>query len=151
LLVSDSELLARLSHHVDPWVATLTAQFWPGALTVVVNATDRVPDVVRRGLDTVGVRMPDDELALAIIQAAGGVLAVTSANPSGEPEARSAMEVWERLGGVIDGVVDGGQSPGAKPSTVVDVSGSAIRVLRDGVISGERIMAALGAGDPSGR
>lgn len=139
LLVSEPAMLATLATHVRERANVLAERLWPGALTLVVTASANVPVVVRRGLPTVGVRMPDSTIALEIIRVAGGVLAVTSANPSGEPETRSAGEVRTRLGDRIDGVVDGGPSPKDRPSTVVDVSGDEICILRHGAVSEERI------------
>jgi L-threonylcarbamoyladenylate synthase len=148
LLVSEPAILDRLAATVPAAARTLSEQVWPGPLTIVVLASALVPEVVRRGLPTVGVRMPDDPLALEIIRESGGVLAVTSANPSGEPEARSVNEVRARLGGLIDGVVDGGPSPMSQPSTVVDMSGDAMRILRAGALDAARIDAILGRMEP---
>ena len=80
-----------------------------------------------------------------MIRAAGGALAVTSANRSGGPEARTAEEVVERLGSRVVFVVDGGRSGDAAASTVVDATGSEIRILRQGALSAREIREALAA------
>jgi L-threonylcarbamoyladenylate synthase len=111
------------------------ARFWPGALTAVVLARPGglVPPVVTEAA-TIGVRMPDDDLARAVIRACGGVLAVTSANRHGEPPATSAEECAAAFGDALI-VLDGGTRASTAPSTVVDLTGPRPRVLRPGPIS----------------
>jgi L-threonylcarbamoyladenylate synthase len=113
----------------------LAATFWPGALTIVLPATSEVPYGVHRGAGTVGLRMPDNAIALAVIAGSGGGLAVTSANLSGRSEARSAREVRQSLGRQVSVVVDGGPALGGIPSTVVDLTGRELQILRQGAIS----------------
>ena len=144
VLVSSTDMLSRLTRTMSDVARRLADAFWPGALTLVVKATDNVPEVVRRGGPTVGLRMPDNSIAQAIIAGAGGALAVTSANRSGQPEARSAEDVRGILGSEVDTVVDGGPSPLAFPSTVIDVSGERVRILRTGAISVERLRQVVG-------
>lgn len=143
ILISDMGQLERLSDSVSPAAMALASAFWPGALTIVVSASAQVPTEVTRGVPTVGLRMPANSVALAVIRAAGGALAVTSANRSGGPEARTADEVVERLGGRVAFVVDGGRSGDAAASTVVDATGFDIRVLRSGELREGEIRAAL--------
>jgi len=92
--------------------------------------------------ETIGVRVPDHAVARALL-AAAGPMAVTSANAAGGANAPSAEEVLAQLGGRIELVLDGGQTPGNQPSTVVDLTGAQPRVLRAGPISEEEIRAAL--------
>lgn len=135
VLVGGQDELLRYGAAVSDTAKRLAAAFWPGALTIVIQASDAVPDAILRGGSTVGLRMPDRTDTLAIIAGAGGALAVTSANRSGDREARSADDVRAKLGGRVDFVVDGGESPLSMPSTVVDVTGNAVRILRQGSIS----------------
>ncbi len=111
------------------------ARFWPGALTAVVLARPAglVPPVVTEAA-TIGVRMPDDELARAVIRACGGVLAVTSANRHGEPAATTAAEVAAAFGDDLV-ILDDGTRNSSAPSTVVDLTGPRARILRAGPIS----------------
>jgi L-threonylcarbamoyladenylate synthase len=143
ILISDVAAFERLTTQLTPAARRLAEAYWPGALTIVVEATDAVPDAVRRDGATVGVRMPDNADALAIIAAAGGALAVTSANRSGGAEARSADEVRIKLANRVDFVVDGGPSGASAPSTVVDATRDEIRVLRHGAVESWRLMATL--------
>ena len=139
VLVDDVARVQEYALDVPPGALELAAAFWPGAMTRVVQASGNVPHAIHQGSGTVGLRMPDSDIALAVISAAGGGLAVTSANLSGEPEARSAGEVYAALGDRVGVVVDGGPSPGGKPSTVVDLTGRAIRILRQGAITEDEI------------
>ena len=111
------------------------ARFWPGALTAIVRARPgglAAPAVSEAG--TIGVRVPDDDLARAVIRACGGLLAVSSANRHGEPPATSAAEVAAAFGDALL-VLDGGMRSSTAPSTVVDLTGARPRILRAGPIS----------------
>jgi tRNA threonylcarbamoyl adenosine modification protein (Sua5/YciO/YrdC/YwlC family) len=92
-------------------------------------------------LPTVGVRMPDHPVALALLRRTGP-LAVTSANLSGEPSATTAEDVYAQLKGRIPFILDGGQTPGGLPSTVVDCTGSELVILRPGPISWQQLVGA---------
>lgn len=144
VLIDDVAQLDRFSVALSAQARELAAMFWPGALTIVVQAADWVPDAILRGGGTVGLRMPACADTLAIIAGTGGALVVTSANRSGDREARSAAEAQRALGGRLDLIVDGGPSPGATPSTVVDASGPRLTVLRVGAIPSARIDAVAG-------
>jgi L-threonylcarbamoyladenylate synthase len=145
ILISDVAAVERLSVGVTDSARRLAEHYWPGGLTIVVTATEAVPDAVRREGPTVGLRMPNSADALAIIAGAGGALAVTSANRSGGAEARSADEVRIKLGDRVDFVVDGGPTRVSPPSTVVDATGDEIRVLRSGAVESWRLTATLQA------
>lgn len=121
----------------------LCERFWPGALTVIVPAATVVPAIVTSGTGTVGLRMPDSEVALAIIAAAGGALAVTSANISGDDAASDVSALPAELLAHVALVVDGGPCPGGVPSTVVDLTGPQLRLVREGAISAAAVRAAL--------
>jgi L-threonylcarbamoyladenylate synthase len=121
----------------------LAGCFWPGALTLVLPANERLPLVVRGGGATVGVRMPDHPAALDLLEAAGGALAVTSANLSGQPVGTTAQEVLEQLAGRIPLVLDGGLCPGMQASTVVAVEHGAVKSLRPGPINAAMVRECL--------
>jgi L-threonylcarbamoyladenylate synthase len=123
----------------------LAKRFWPGPLTLVVRKAPGIPKSVT-GSSTVGIRVPDHAVALTLLQAAGP-LAVTSANLSGRAPAMTATEVLEQLEAKVDLVVDGGATPGAIASTVVDCTGDVPRILRRGPISLQDIETVLG--DPT--
>ena len=146
LLLSDACEFSRVAI-VPPWFkgafAKLTARFWPGGLTLVVPKTEAVLDQVSVG-PTVAVRVPDLVLARELVRAAGGVLAVTSANISGQPNPVTAREVEDQLGGRIELILDGGTCPGGVPSSVLDCTSRPPRTLRHGIISDETLREAIG-------
>jgi L-threonylcarbamoyladenylate synthase len=113
----------------------LMARAWPGALTLVMAAQSGLPPAVLGPGETLGVRVPDHPLTLALLRAFGRPLATTSANRSGQPAALTADEVLEALGDRVAVVVDGGRAPGGVASTVADVTVSPPRVLRAGPVS----------------
>lgn len=121
----------------------LCEAFWPGALTVVARARPSFPSPALAADGTIALRMPAHELALELIRAAGGVLAVSSANLSGQEPARSALEALHQLEGRVPLVLDGGSSPGGVASTVVRIDGDGLTILREGALSRVRLQAAL--------
>jgi L-threonylcarbamoyladenylate synthase len=133
ILLSSPEHIERVALAANPMARRLAEIFWPGPLTLVVSKRPDLP-VELSSQATIGVRMPDHPVALALLRATGP-LAVTSANRSGEASAVTAQEVVEQLGGRIELVLDGGQTPGGLSSTVVDCSGQAPVILRQGPIT----------------
>jgi len=143
VLVSSASEVYQLAAEVPRWAEELMRRFFPGALTIVLRAAEWVPQEVTAGSGKVGVRMPDCATALELIRQCGGALAVTSANPSGGPEAVSADEVLASLGSAIDAVLDGGRCTGGVPSTVVDLCGDKPVLLRQGALPLDEIASVL--------
>ena len=123
------------------YVHRLAARFWPGPLTLVVRRLASLPAEVSP-TDSIGLRVPDHPFALKLL-AQVGPLAATSANRSGSPDSRTAAEVFAALSGRIELVIDGGETPGGVPSTVVDCTVNPPALLRAGPISIQEIEAAL--------
>lgn len=123
----------------NPVAERLTRAFWPGALTIIFPASERVPAECLAGGSTVGLRAPDHSGLLELLAACGGALAVTSANRSGYPESNSPASAYEALRDYTDIVLDCGELPSAPPSTVVDPSGDCPRIVRPGAITTEAI------------
>ena len=147
LLLSDASQLQRvavLPGACQERLRQVGERFWPGALTLVLRKTEAVPEAVSHGT-TVAVRVPDLPLARALIRAAGGALAVTSANLSGQPSPVTAREVEEQLGGRIELILDGGACKGGVPSTILDCTVSPPAVLRHGAISSEALQQVFGS------
>jgi len=142
LLLSDADQLPRVAT-LAPTCAPLTERFWPSGLTLVLPKTEIVPHVVSPG-PAVAVRVPDLALARDLIREAGGVLAVTSANISGQPSPVTAEEVKQQLGGRVDLIVDGGPCPGGVPSSLLDCTASPPKLLRRGAVSEENLRAVVG-------
>jgi len=131
---------------VDPPAARrLADRFWPGPLTMVLPLQPGVelPYAVTGGTQAVGLRVPDQPFTRRLARALGP-LPLTSANRSGEPDARDAAEAQASLGTAVDLIIDGGRAPGGVPSTVVALEGDGSwRLLRAGPISHEELAAAL--------
>ncbi|HEY3266657.1 MAG TPA: L-threonylcarbamoyladenylate synthase [Armatimonadota bacterium] len=118
---------------------SLAAAFWPGPLTLVLEANQRVGESVHAGTGKVGLRAPDHAVAQGILLAAGRPLALTSANIAGQAPARSAQEALAALNGRVDLIVDAGPAALGEPSTVLDLTCDPPRILRPGGVSIERL------------
>ncbi len=149
--ISDISDLTELSDDVPEVVYTLAERFWPGPLTVIIKKNCRVPDTVTGGLDTVAVRLPDNETARKFIKASGTFIAAPSANLSGRPSPTSAEHVAEDLSGRIDMIIDGGDIDIGLESTIVDMTGDVPVLLRPGFVTAEMLCGAVGevAYDPA--
>ena len=136
-LIRSADEIATLGFVTDPRALRLAAAFWPGALTLVLSATD--------GSETQAFRVPDHEVALALL-AQAGPMAVSSANRSGEPDTLDADDVAIAFADSDEpsAIVDGGRVPGGVASTVLDLSGERGRILRDGAVSRAEIEAVIG-------
>ena len=129
--------------NTSPLFDAVSNRYWPGALTIVAEAKRQVPFELTAGSGTVGLRLPDDGDVRSFIRACGGALTATSANLAGEPPARVAEEVANSFPVGLDLIVDGGAARGDKPSTVLDLSGKQIRLIREGAISRAELQEAL--------
>ncbi len=143
LMVSGSNAINDLCEKVPVVVQTLTDRFWPGPLTLVLRAKTLVPEILRAGGETVGLRCPRQPQTLALLERLDYPLAVPSANPSGEPSPHNAQQVMDYFGGKIEAVIDGGESELGLESTVVDFSRTPYRILRQGSLPAEELMDAL--------
>jgi tRNA threonylcarbamoyl adenosine modification protein (Sua5/YciO/YrdC/YwlC family) len=121
----------------------LIAEYWPGPLTIVLRESPGIGWDLGDSRGTVAVRMPKHDFALALIERTGP-LAVTSANRSGMPTQSSIEGVAEQLGGQVDVFFDTGPSSGGSASTIVDLSGTGVRVLREGAIAASEIERVIG-------
>lgn len=122
----------------------LADHFWPGPLTIILEKTDKVPDKVSGGLNTVAIRYPQHKTAQLLIKESGCPLAAPSANSSGKPSPTSAAHVLEDLNGKIDAVIDGGVCDCGVESTVITLAEDVPRILRPGIITKEQIEAVIG-------
>lgn len=134
VLVSAAITLDALATGVPDYARALVEAFWPGPLTIVCRQQESLQWDLGDTRGTVAVRMPDHPTALAILERTGP-LAVSSANVTSEPAATTAEAAEEMLGEVVSVIVEGGESPGAEASTIVDVTGVPGRVLRRGALS----------------
>ena len=123
--IADMESLAPIVESIPETAEKLAEKYWPGPLTIILKKSERVPAETTGGLDTVAVRMPKHQTALALIRAAGGYVAAPSANTSGKPSPTLAQFVKEDMDGRIDMIIDGGQACIGVESTIVDLTGEA--------------------------
>jgi len=142
--VPDLKAVARVAANW-PMIATRLAEhFWPGPLTLVVPKHHELPVEVTAGGPTVAIRCPNHPVAQALLRAAGLPLAAPSANRSTALSPTRAEHVLKSLGGHIDMILNGGPCPGGIESTVVDVTGPVVRVLRPGLVTVPMLEAVVG-------
>ncbi len=139
ILLADSRDLDRVVRAVPDMARSLINQFWPGPLTLLLPKHPDLPAEISNN-DSVAVRIPDSRVGREIIRAAGGALAVTSANLSGQAPAETAVDALNQLAGWVTAVVDDGPSPHAAASTILDCTGHQLKLLREGPISAESLL-----------
>jgi L-threonylcarbamoyladenylate synthase len=127
----------------NPAAERLAERFWPGPLMLVLPSKVEYSIWVTHGAKTLGVRVPDHTVSRRLAELSGGVIVSTSANRSGETPPTTASEAVARIGGEVDLILDGGLSPLTKPSTVLDLSGEQVWILRQGPVTAEQIKRAL--------
>ena len=125
----------------------LASKFWPGPLTMVFPKKPALPDVVTFGLDSVGLRIPDNGVALDLVRLSGGLLVGSSANKTGEAPPREVQKLSGELKAMVDVVLDGGATAHGMPSTVADLTQETPRILREGPVSLKELLDALALGD----
>jgi L-threonylcarbamoyladenylate synthase len=125
----------------------LAAKFWPGPLTIVFPKKQALPDVVTFGLNSVGLRIPNNEVVLQLLRMCGGLLVGSSANRTGEEPPRRVQEMSDELTTMVEIVLDGGPTAQGVPSTIVDLTQKKPRILREGPISLKAILDTLTLGN----
>jgi L-threonylcarbamoyladenylate synthase len=141
LLAADRDMLYGVAARLDPVAGALADRFWPGPLTLVLPAVEGLPPEIAAG-GTVGVRVPGSAAARELSRLAGGPITATSANLTGLPPPIRPSDLDPVLLRRIDAVLDGGESPGGLPSTVVAVERGALRLLRAGAVPWDEVLAA---------
>lgn len=153
---SDNPLIVHIAEKDDikPLVKEVTSKaqalidkFFPAPLTIILPKSEKVGDVVSGGLDTVAVRMPENETARALIKAAGCPIAAPSANTSGLPSPTKAKYVIDDMSGKIDAIIDGGDCAFGVESTVITLATEIPTILRPGAVTKEMLEAVIGKVD----
>lgn len=134
ILLSDPIHLERVARMVPPVAQSLIERFWPGPLTLIVPRAPGLPELISPN-DTIAVRIPDHEVARALIREAGGAVATSSANLSGQEPAHTGEAAMAALQGLVAAVLDDGPTPGSRPSTIVNCTSMQPVVLREGPLS----------------
>jgi len=135
LIIGEKRLLSSIALSTNSVAESLIDGFWPGPLTLLVPAKENISDWLTAGTGKVAVRIPGESFALRLARHAGFPITSTSANISGLPPARDVNTVITYFSNDIDLIVDGGETPGGLPSTIVDTTGNRIRIVREGAIS----------------
>lgn len=142
LLVTDILMAEDLAKEVNSRFYLLARHFWPGALTIIVPASAKVPLKVTGNTGRLAVRQPKSKLAMAILEYLGQPLISTSANISGQPTCRSGIEVFGMMDGRVDLILDGGLCTSGG-STTVDITEPYWRLIKEGSISEKEIAECL--------
>lgn len=142
--IAEKEDIVPLVKEVTPKAKALIDAFFPAALTIILNKSDKVGKVVSGGLDTVAVRMPKNEIARKLIKASGCPIAAPSANTSGLPSPTRVKYVIDDMMGKIDGIIDGGDCEFGVESTVITLATDVPTLLRPGAVTKEMIEAVIG-------
>jgi len=140
ILVQSIEEAAGVSEEILPVARAFMDAFWPGPLTLVLKAAPDLPEALTRGRGTIGVRIPSSTLCLKLLALCGCPVTSTSANLSGGPVSGTVAEIERALGPGIDLFLDAGILPPRKPSTVLDVTTSRPRMLREGEIAYSQLL-----------
>jgi len=146
LIAADAAQIESCLAALPPVAQALAHAFWPGPLTLLIDAPATLAADVTGGTGRVGVRVPAHDVARAVCRACASVLTATSANITGEPAVDDPREVERTLGARIDLLIDAGKTNGGPPSTIVDVTGSAPRLVRAGAIAWNEVLACLDRG-----
>jgi len=139
ILLADSSDLSRVVRSVPRVAQTFINQYWPGPLTILLPKHPDLPAEISDN-DSVAVRIPNNDVGRAIIRAAGGAMAVTSANLTGQEPAETAVDALNKLAGWVTAVVDDGPSPHGAASTILDCTGHELKILREGPISAQSLL-----------
>ena len=145
VLVSNIDMVQKFVINVHPLEKLLMEKFWPGALTVILDKSSIVPDILTAGLNTIGIRMPNHKLCLKIIEQFGSPLAMSSANLSDKQPITNLGDILNYFDTKVDFVMDGGTIANGVPSTIVKVENNEIiKILREGSITAKEIETQLG-------
>jgi len=143
LIASDVEMVGTWVRRPGPKFEILVRTFWPGPLTLVLKASKAVPEHIRGPGGSVALRVPPLEWLRRLIRRLGVPLIATSANPSGHGGFSDPDSVRAHFGGRIDLIIDGGETEGRRPSTILDLTGKNPAILREGAVSREDLAAFL--------
>jgi L-threonylcarbamoyladenylate synthase len=144
LHVSSIDMLNEIAEFSDEKLVLLAEHFWPGPLTLILRKKDVVPYIVTSGLETVAVRMPDNKIALNLIEKLGNPIAAPSANSFSKLSPTKAEHVAKQLGNKVDIILDGGNCNVGVESTIIEVSKNSQILLRHGGIAKEEIEKVIG-------
>ena len=137
LIIGNKGLLSVIAASINDMALLLMDRFWPGPLTLIFLAKENLSEYITAGTHMIAVRIPGESFALHLAKTANFPITATSANPSGFPPAQDAETAKKYFGDKVDLIIDGGHTSGGLPSTIADVTGDKIKILREGVIKKE--------------
>ena len=132
VLTDSVEKMYKVVDSINNKELELISKYMPGDLTLILNKNEKVPSILTAGIDTIGVRIPDNKIALAILKNFKNPLAVTSANKSGKTSGLEVADFIDVFNNQIDIIIDGGKTPIGVSSTIVKVKEDKIKILRQG-------------------
>jgi L-threonylcarbamoyladenylate synthase len=151
ILIPSLRALPGLVLEIPPLAKILISALWPGGLTLLFQAAHGLSPLLTAETGKIGIRLSSHPVARGIAAALEGPITGTSANVSGKPPCSDAEEVKRNLGTMVDLIIDGGETPGGMSSTLVDVTVTPARILREGAVSSDRIRALIPLADrPTG-
>ena len=142
LIIGNKGLLDLITTSLNRTAEILILRFWSGPLTILVPAIKGLPELITAGAGKVAVRMPGESFALDLVRSLPFPITATSANTSNGKPADNPDDVIGYFGDRLDMLIDGGKAPGGKPSTIIDITDTSVKVVRKGVISEEEILEA---------
>ncbi len=140
ILVSDIDMIKQVTKSIRQFEERIIKKFFPGALTIVLEKNEKIPNAVTANQDTVGVRIPDNKFLIELIKTIGRPIVATSLNLSGEESKTSIQNIPDEIKQNVDLIVDAGETKVGKASTVVKVKNNKIEILREGPITKEEIL-----------
>ena len=148
ILIPSTESLSDYVTHIPPVAVPLMRAFWPGGLTLILEASKKISPLLTGGTKTIGVRLSGHPIPTALARAIEGPVTGTSANISGAPPSCHAEEVMAYFGDRIDLILDGGETAGGIGSTVLDVTTHLPKIIRDGMIPRRELEKIIKAATP---
>ena len=132
VLTDSVEKIYKVVKSISNKELELISKYMPGDLTIILNKNEKVPSILTAGIDTIGVRIPNNEIALKILENSKNPLAVTSANKSGETSGLEVSDFIDVFKNEIDIFIDGGKTPIGISSTIVKIVDDKVKILRQG-------------------
>lgn len=145
ILISDKEKIEEIAYLENPKIWQLAEKFWPGALTLILPKKEKIDGIISAGGNSVGLRIPNNQIARELIRLSGGALATPSANKNGQLSPTKAEHVIKQFGeNEIDFLVDGGKTEKSIESTILDMTCNPPKILRNGGVTKEEIENEIG-------
>lgn len=139
IIVEGETMLKEVVSEIPAVATSLIREFWPGGLTLILRASKKIPPLLTAHTGTVAVRNSSHPIARMLVAGAGCPITATSANLSGQKSCAYANEVEKTIGNTVDLIVDGGQTEGLLPSTIIDLTSTSPKIVREGIIGHERL------------